>query len=74
MGSLTKAALNPELIGTSRLHGRKGSAVNGYGYEPFEEFGRMGELSVSKWMDRKSIPYFFLKFIQTKPQIKTARI
>jgi hypothetical protein len=69
---LVAAAMNPALIRSSRLSGRKWWVVDSYPNSPFEEFGKMWELSVSHWMDQHRVPYFFLKFIQTTPKMKSA--
>jgi hypothetical protein len=60
---LVAAAMNPAIIESSRRHGRRDWVVNGDWNRPFEEFGKMWQLSVSKWMDQPRVPYFFLKFI-----------
>jgi hypothetical protein len=69
---LVAAAMNPKLINNSRLCGRESSVLNDFPMEPFEEFGKMWELSVGKWVDQPRVPYFFLKFIQTTPGTKSA--
>ena len=70
---LRAAAMNPALIGSSRrFGGESGGSLMGIPNSPFEQYGNMWELSVSKWMDQQIVPYFFLKFIQTTPDIKCA--
>jgi len=67
---LTAAATNPDLVGGSRTTGRKPWSVQGDANSPFEEYGKMWELCLDKWIDEPRVPYFFIKYIQTTPQIK----
>lgn len=67
---LRAAAMNPTLVGESRRDGRK--AQRGY-TDVDKEYGKMWELSLTKWMDDevgRSVPYAFLRFIQTTPETK----
>lgn len=69
---LCAAAVNPDLIGSSRFHGRKGWVGGGEGNSPFEEFGRMWIACLDKWTDEFGVLYWFFKYIQTTPEIKLA--
>jgi hypothetical protein len=71
-GVLRAAAFNPALIQLSRHFGRESrpSFDRQDWFEPFPEFGRMWELSISKWMDIWGVPFMFLRYIQTTPEIK----
>jgi hypothetical protein len=67
---LSAAAVNPGLVGGSRRTGRKAWLGGGEGNSPFEEYGKMWELCLEKWLDEKIVPYLFIKYIQTTPKVK----
>ena len=70
---LRAAAVNPNVIGRSRAFGREAwRGVHGDVFMPFEDCGRMWKLSIEKWMDESIVPYFFLAYIQTTPEVKLA--
>jgi hypothetical protein len=64
------AALNPDLIGGSRFQGRDFWVVMGDPNSPFEEYGRMWDLCLDKWMGDSRVAYTFLTYIQTTPKKK----
>ena len=65
------AAVNQDLIGSSRWHGRRN--FKGFDWSPpFEEFGQMWETCLTHWMDQPSVPFFFFRYIQTVPEKKLA--
>ena len=70
MHVLRAAALNPGMIGSSRMHGRKFWLGGDEGNPPFEEYGKMWLLSFEKWFDQPRVLYCFFKYIQTTPEIK----
>jgi hypothetical protein len=63
-------ALNPDIIGESRFHGRDFWVVEGDPNPPFKEYGMMWDLCVDKWMQDRAVAYTFLTYIQTTPQKK----
>jgi hypothetical protein len=66
-------AFNPRIVWSSRHHGRDfWVGFDGGGEAPFREFGQMWETSINRWLDIPSVPYAFLKFIQTTPRVKLA--
>jgi hypothetical protein len=67
---LRAAAVNPDLVGSSRRTGRNYWTVEGHANSPFEEYGRMWELCLEKWLSDRAVPYFFIKYIQTTPKVK----
>ena len=68
---LIAAAVNQDLIGSSRWHGRE--AFKGFDWSPpFEEFGQMWETCLTKWMDQPRVAFFFFEYIQTVPEKKLA--
>ncbi len=69
---LAAAGQNPRLITSSRRTGRGVWAVDGDANSPFEEYGRMWELALDRWIDKPPVPYVFLKYIQTTPEVKLA--
>jgi hypothetical protein len=69
---LSAAAVNPKLIGSSRRTGRKVWAVEGDANSPFEEYGQMWKACLDKWIDQSPVPYMFIKYIQTTPEVKLA--
>jgi hypothetical protein len=69
---LWAAAVNPELVGGSRNCGRKSWIGGGEGNSPFKEYGKMWELCLDNWIDQLTVPYLFIKYIQTTPEVKLA--
>jgi hypothetical protein len=69
---LFAAATNQRIVWSSRHHGRVGWISGDEGNPPFEEFGEMWKVSLDKWMDMPSVPYVFIRYVQTTPQVKLA--
>jgi hypothetical protein len=69
---LAAAAVNPQLVGSSRRTGRKAWIGGGEGNPPFKEYGEMWKLCLEKWIDKPPVPYLFIKYIQTTPEVKLA--
>lgn len=69
---LMTAAVNPDLVGKNRWTGR-GSWVGefGDGFPACEEYGRMWELSLKRWLN-EPVVYQFISYIQTTPDVKLA--
>ena len=70
---LRAAAVNPLLVEGSRRTGRQ-SWVGAFG-DPFlacEEYGSMWKACLEKWIDEPRVSYFFIKYIQTTPEVKLA--
>jgi hypothetical protein len=67
---LTAAGQNPKLINGSRHTGRGVWAVEGDANSPFEEYGQMWRLALDKWIDKPPVPFVFIKYIQTTPEVK----
>lgn len=67
---LTAAGQNPRLINSSRHTGRRVWAVEGDANSPFEEYGQMWKLALDKWIDKPPVPFVFIKYIQTTPEVK----
>jgi len=59
---LTAAGQNPKLINDSRHHGRRWGGT--------EEYGQMWKLALDKWIDKPPVPFVFIKYIQTTPEVK----
>ena len=71
-GILLAAAVNPNLIWSSRRTGREAWRVGDHYNPPFKEYGEMWELCLEKWMDEPLIPHSFLKYIQATSEVKLA--
>jgi len=69
---LSAAAVNPHLVGGSRRYGREAYTDGEYGNPPSEEYGKMWEFCLDKWIDQPPVPYLFVKYIQTTPEVKLA--
>jgi hypothetical protein len=69
---LCAAAVNPRLIESSRSTGRKAWKGMDDWFPPFEEYGKMWDLCLDKWIDDFPVPYLFIKYIQTTPEVKLA--
>jgi len=69
---VSAAAVNPHLIGGSRRTGRRAWIGGDEGNPPFEEYGKMWELCLEKWINHSPVPFLFLKYIQTTPKVKLA--
>jgi hypothetical protein len=70
---LMTAAVNPNLIGRSRTTGREAwTGFDGDAFPPFEEYRKMWELSLERWLDDSGVAYCFIKYIQTTPEAKIA--
>lgn len=67
---LSAAAVNPDLVWSSRTTGRKWWSGGGEGNPPFEEYGEMWRLCLEKWINDSPVPYLFIKYIQTTPKVK----
>ena len=69
---LSAAAVNPDLVEGSRRTGRQAWLAEGEGNSPFEEYGKMWEHCLEKWIDQPPVPYLFVKYIQTTSEVKLA--
>jgi hypothetical protein len=67
---VTAAALNPALIGDSRFHGRDEWMVDSYPNPPCEEYAKMWDVCLDRWMGDQLVPYRYLSYIQTTPKKK----
>jgi hypothetical protein len=67
---LTAAGQNPHLINNSRHTGRGMWEYRGDPNSPFEEYGQMWKLALDKWIDKPPVPFVFIKYIQTTPEVK----
>ncbi|HKV98995.1 MAG TPA: hypothetical protein VJN96_04185 [Vicinamibacterales bacterium] len=67
---LSAAASNPDIVWSSRAHGRDFWLAQGDANSPFEEYGRMWKLSIDKWRDVPRVVHAFLKYVQTTPEVK----
>ena len=66
------AATNPDLVGSSRWHGR--APFKGFDWsEPFKkQYGHMWDTCLTHWPDQPPVAYFFFRYIQTVPEKKLA--
>jgi hypothetical protein len=69
---LFAAATNIRIVWSSRHHGRDAWLSGDEGNPPFEEFGEMWKVSLDKWMDIPTVPYVFIRYVQTTPEAKLA--